>query len=188
MDYTMTQPCAACPFRRGTPMRLREGRVLEITDMLLSLRGGEFPCHKTVEYPDDYDAERDGDHMDGKLHCAGALIFAEKNETQTQMMRICHRLGLYDPEKLMGDQAVVDQVFDTVEEAMAHLTSPPSEKPKAKDAATRAEGTAQTVPGGQTLPQPVRGDAKAKRVRRNGTNRPVAGGRRKVNAHANARS
>ena len=189
MDYTMTRPCDACPFRRGTPMRLRADRVTEIADMILSLRGGEFPCHKTVEYPDDYDAERDGDHVDGKLHCAGALIFAEKNEMQTQMMRICHRLGLYEPEKLMNDQPVVDQVFDTVEEMMEHLTSPPhAKKSKAEDTPPSAEGTAPAIPGGQALSKPVRGSAKTKRVRRNGADRPVAGGRRKVNAHANARS
>lgn len=183
MEYTMTQPCAACPFRRGTPMRLREGRVLEITEMILSMRGGEFPCHKTVEFPDDMDSDdnRDDAYINADLHCAGALIFAEKHETQTQMMRICHRLGLYDPEKLMGNQEVVDSVFDTVEEMTDHLTSP-YVKPdqKAKDAAPGAEGTAPAIPGGQTPAEPVRRVPKAKREQRNGNARPVARRRRVV--------
>lgn len=166
-------------------MRLREGRVLEITDMLLSLRGGEFPCHKTVNY-EGLDAEDDA--PDGKLHCAGALIFAEKNETQTQMMRISHRLGLYEPEKLMADQAVVDSVFDTVEEMTEHLTSPQHAKSKTESQTPGAEGTPQAIPGRSTFPEPVRRVPQAKREQRKGTHRTMARERRKINAHTNERS
>jgi hypothetical protein len=49
-------------------------------------------------------------------HCAGALIFAEKNENATQMMRIAERLGMYDPRKMMADQAAVDSVFNDLDE------------------------------------------------------------------------
>jgi hypothetical protein len=34
------------------------------------------------------------------VHCAGMLIFLEKRNQPTQMMRICERLGLYDRTKL----------------------------------------------------------------------------------------
>lgn len=96
-------------------MRLHPERVTEITDMMLDFQGGVFPCHKTV----DYDSEQDEQWRTGKQHCAGALIFAEKHKNATQMMRIAERLGMYDFNKVMANEA---QVFDSVEEMMRHLT------------------------------------------------------------------
>lgn len=104
----MTGPCDSCPFLRGTPMRLSTGRVEEITAMLLNTQGGSFPCHKTTEFGDD------GEHLphSKEVHCAGALIFMEKHQTQTQIVRIAHRLGIYDPDKLANH----DLVFGSVQE------------------------------------------------------------------------
>lgn len=49
---------------------------------MLSPDGGSFPCHKTVNHSDE------GEDTSRSKHCAGALIFAEKNGNATQIMRI----------------------------------------------------------------------------------------------------
>lgn len=126
MDYDMKKPCECCPFRRGTAMRLTKGRVAEVVGMMLNPNGGEFPCHLTIEHLEGDDGENTGfREKNGKgKHCCGALIFAEKNRTSTQMMRICERIGMYDAATLMSDQEVVATVFDSYGEAIKHLTSP----------------------------------------------------------------
>jgi hypothetical protein len=110
MTYSMVKPCANCPFRRGTAMRLTRARVKEIDSMMLNSQGGLFPCHKTTRFDD-----ATGSHVphNGEVHCAGALIFAEKNGNQTQMMRIAGRLGMYDPSKMKPHH---DEVFDSMAE------------------------------------------------------------------------
>jgi hypothetical protein len=129
MDYDMKKPCECCPFRRGTPMRLTRGRVAEVVGMMLNPNGGEFPCHRTIEHLEGDNGEDAGfREKNGKgKHCAGALIFAEKNKKSTQMMRICERIGIYDPATLMSNQEVVDSVFSSFGEALKHLTSPSKE-------------------------------------------------------------
>lgn len=119
MDYDMKKPCETCPFRRGTVMRLREGRVEEIVSNMLNPGGGEFPCHKTIINNDDDEGFSQTPHT---KHCAGALIFAEKNERMNQMMRFAERFGAYDPVALMADQEVVDSVFDDYDEMLEWLT------------------------------------------------------------------
>jgi hypothetical protein len=136
MDYDMKKPCECCPFRRGTAMRLTVGRVREVVGGMLKSNGGEFPCHRTIEHlTDDHGEDAGFREKNGKgKHCAGALIFAEKNGAATQMMRICERIGMYDARTLMADQEVVDSVFDDFGEALDHLTSPqPDELNKTVD-------------------------------------------------------
>lgn len=120
MNYTMTKPCPECPFRRGAapggPVRLMSGRVDEIAGLMLDPQGGEFPCHKTTVH-DDEDDEGGRCTTPDSQHCAGALIFAEKNDNHTGMMKIAGRLGMYDPSKL--DQASFAEVFDTIDEMRA---------------------------------------------------------------------
>jgi hypothetical protein len=120
MDYDMKKPCDGCPFLKGTPTKLTPGRIKEITGVMLSRNGGEFPCHKTIEYVDTGDAESEPVEKPNSKHCAGALIFAEKNGNSTQMMRICERLGMYDPAALMANREVVDSVFDDVKSMKAN--------------------------------------------------------------------
>jgi hypothetical protein len=129
MDYDMKKPCECCPFRRGTAMRLTTGRVRDVVGGMLKSNGGEFPCHRTIEHLEGDQGEDAGfREKNGKgKHCCGALIFAEKNRTSTQMMRICERIGMYDAAALMADKEVVDSVFDTFAEALKHLTSPQPE-------------------------------------------------------------
>jgi hypothetical protein len=116
-------PCNDCPFRRGTPMSLTPERVMEIGSMMLSSSGGMFPCHKTtISVEDEEDGSVSREAVRDSQHCAGALIFAEKNETSTQLMRIAERIGFYDAKALMADKKVVDTVFDSLREMREHLT------------------------------------------------------------------
>lgn len=102
MNYTATAPCANCPFRSDRPFPLVRGRVRQIQGSLIR---SEFACHKTTETNDET-----GDTFDteNSVHCAGALILLEKIRRPSQMMRICERIGLYDPSKLQMDAPVYD--------------------------------------------------------------------------------
>jgi hypothetical protein len=121
VNYTMTKPCPECPFRRdgagANPVRLMLGRVDEIAGVMLNPQGGEFPCHKTTVEDEDDDDESGRCTTPDSQHCAGALIFAEKNDNHTGMMKIAGRLGMYDPRKL--DRAAFPEVFDDIEEMRA---------------------------------------------------------------------
>lgn len=109
MNYDKLVPCDDYPFRKKGGIPLRALRIKEIADMMLNSQGGTFPCHKTTQSTES--GERCSN--ENSVHCAGALIFAEKNGTATQMMRICERIGMYDAAKLMSNQSVVDSVWDT---------------------------------------------------------------------------
>lgn len=114
MHYDLLRPCSNCPFLREGGVRLTEARVEEIAGMMISPAGGDFPCHKTTVDTDDGDRHS----VSASRHCAGALIFAEKNGNATQMMRIAERLGMYDSRKLMADQAAVESVFNDLDEML----------------------------------------------------------------------
>lgn len=88
MNYSMTEPCDACPFRHGSGFKL---------PALKRHASGEFACHKTCELSDE---TGNYERKEKSLHCAGALIFLEKRNQPSQMMRICERLGMYDRRKL----------------------------------------------------------------------------------------
>lgn len=99
MKFGVTTPCSDCPFRRVGFIALRAGRVREIALAALGPQGATFACHAT----------------ENEQHCAGALIFAEKQELPTQMMRIAERLGWYDLRKLAGH----DEVFGNLRQMLA---------------------------------------------------------------------
>lgn len=90
----MKRPCGDCPFRKVDGIGLTKRRIREIAGMMLDSQGGMFPCHKTVDYSEAGDDK--GQARGGDVHCAGALIFAEKNGNATQMMRIAERCRSYD--------------------------------------------------------------------------------------------
>lgn len=102
MKYSMTEPCDQCPFLIGGGFTW---------DSLVAHASGEFACHKTCKI------EEDEDGFGGTFvarnentpHCAGALIFLEKQNAPHQMMRICERLGFYDASKLNMDAKVVSK-------------------------------------------------------------------------------
>lgn len=110
MTFDMKRPCDNCPFLKVGGIRLTFLRVQEVAGGMLSTNGAKFACHKTVEY--DFDGE--GANRNGQKHCAGALIFAEKHQTATQMMRISEGLGDYNAASLMSDKAAVKSVFDSL--------------------------------------------------------------------------
>jgi hypothetical protein len=113
MKYDLVKPCDSCPFRIRTTMRLTRHRAVEISSMMLDSQGGTFPCHKTVDYSENDEPDT------GEQHCAGALIFAEKHQVATQMMRIAERLGIYDHKKLLPYHHLV---FSSMPKLVAWLT------------------------------------------------------------------
>lgn len=102
--YDLKSPCPQCPFRTDIQPFITRERVKEIRR---SLERAEFPCHKTTVSDDD---DEDGQRVEGPhtKHCAGALILLEKEERPSQMMRICERIGMYDPGELNMDAPVYD--------------------------------------------------------------------------------
>lgn len=95
MLYNLTEPCDQCPYLIGSGFSYRS---------LVEHARGEFPCHKQCDLNDNGEfVER---HNDKTNHCAGALIFLEKQNAPHQMMRICERIGLYDRMKLNLDAPV----------------------------------------------------------------------------------
>lgn len=105
MKYNMKKPCDACPFLKGSGFTWKS---------LNEHASGEFACHKTCdlnENEDDgsvYEAKQNGK----SLHCAGALIFLEKQNKPHQMMRIAERLGMYNHTELDMDSPVVSKPSD----------------------------------------------------------------------------
>jgi hypothetical protein len=92
MNYSMTTPCDQCPFLISSGFTYGQ---------LVRHASGEFACHKTCKIEEDKDGcdvfvPRNKDTP----HCAGALIFLEKQNKPHQMMRIYERLGFYDRRKL----------------------------------------------------------------------------------------
>ena len=119
MHYDLKKPCSNCPFLREGGIRLSESRVREIAGAMLEWNGFTFACHKTTIPGAGEDPDNEGAVMKkDSRHCAGALIFAEKNENSNQMMRIAERLQMYKPQELMADQAVVDLVFDDLDDML----------------------------------------------------------------------
>ena len=100
MNYAMKEPCNACPFLIGSGFAFRS---------LTAHASGEFACHKACALSDEgvYEARNDK-----TPHCAGALIFLEKQGKPHQMMRISERLGMYDHTKLNMDAPVGSKPHD----------------------------------------------------------------------------
>ena len=64
MKYNMTEPCDACPFLKGGGFTWHS---------LIGHASGAFACHKTCETEEGIFKP-----TEKSLHCAGALIFLEK--------------------------------------------------------------------------------------------------------------
>ncbi len=106
-DFKLTSPCRDCPFLLSREFPLREGRRADIAASLLN--GGQFHCHKTVDYSDDEP------NPNGAQQCAGSLIVLERMGQPHQMMRIAERLGVYDPSKLDMDADVPEDLLEWIE-------------------------------------------------------------------------
>lgn len=100
MKYTLSSPCDQCPFLA----RMAHGFSIE---RLEQFARGEFHCHKTGEFTEpNIDGGSEARPLPESLHCAGALIYLERQGRSHQMMRIAERLGLYDRSKLNMDAPV----------------------------------------------------------------------------------
>jgi len=115
MNFDLKTPCSDCPFLKEGGIRLTSGRIREIAGGMLSTNGATFACHKTVEWDEDGETEI---NRKKQKHCAGALIFAEKHENATQMMRIEERFGGYRPVEMMADKPTVASVFDSLRQML----------------------------------------------------------------------
>lgn len=93
---------------------LRRDRVESITDTLRE--GGEFSCHKTVDYDGEEDEEGNivQQNEANEQFCAGALIMLEKSTGPNQMMRIAQRLGMYDASNLDMEAPVFASAKDFI--------------------------------------------------------------------------
>ncbi len=121
MLFTLTGPCANCPFRTDITFHLTVARAEEIADGVT--RGDQtFACHKTTIEVEDDEGESETVSADTTQHCGGVLIMLEKMEQPNQMMRIAERIGLYDRRKLNMDAPVFDDV-DGFIEAMEALNA-----------------------------------------------------------------
>lgn len=112
MLWEMTSPCDDCPFLIKGGIRLRKARVREIARGALDSQGATFSCHKTVNYGGENGEALPETRDEQEQHCAGALIFAEKNGVANQMTRIMERLGLYDARKLKNRELVFGKLGD----------------------------------------------------------------------------
>jgi hypothetical protein len=98
----MTTPCSECPFLKGSGFTYSS---------LVEHARGEFPCHMACDLSEDDGVFRE--KRNGKTpHCAGALIFLEKQGKSHQMMRITERVGGYDRSKLDMDAPVGSKPSD----------------------------------------------------------------------------
>ena len=91
--FDLKRPCENCPFRREP----RFHGLRRAPEIALALRqGGNFHCHKTVDYPDDFD----GTITPKSQMCAGAMMVLEREDTVfvNQMARISGRLGMLSPD------------------------------------------------------------------------------------------
>ena len=107
MEMNMTSPCKTCPFRTDVTPFLNAERVEEITNALLNDRS--FSCHSSNEFDDDGKVTKEAEH------CAGAVIFLEKQGRCNQWMRWMERLGMYDHTKMKMDSPVFDCAEDMIE-------------------------------------------------------------------------
>lgn len=108
MTHRLTTPCANCPFRSDRPFHLTPARALEIATCLRE--GGDFPCHKTLDYDHPTEDGRPDQNGPGANRCAGMLIVMEKSGLRNRIMQIAQRLGLYDPAKLQMDAPVYESL------------------------------------------------------------------------------
>lgn len=98
--YTLTSPCADCPFRCDVASYLEPERAQEI--MNDSYEDSNFYCHKTVDYSDD----SQGQIVSKSRVCAGFLSTMENEGRANQPTRIAERHGIYDRTQLDADAPV----------------------------------------------------------------------------------
>lgn len=115
--FTLTTPCANCPWRTDVPAYLRPERIRQIADDVQA--GQTFWCHQTV----DYDDSEDGSTVGRRARvCAGMMATVENEGRPGQGMRVGERLGMYSPE-LLDPEA---PAYGSVEEWARAKGAPPA--------------------------------------------------------------
>jgi hypothetical protein len=102
------EQCQTCIFRPGNLMHLQPGRLKSMTNKVRQTQG-HIPCHETMTYLDDGDAEDEDARAEGPI-CRG--FYDAMGET-SQIVRIAERLGclrfvdlaeaLARPGRVMGE-------------------------------------------------------------------------------------
>lgn len=85
--YTLTRPCADCPFRSDVPFELNIERAEDVAAGLLSGQS-EFWCHKTVDY-----SESSGQIVARTRACAGARATLANEGRSTTLLQLSERIG-----------------------------------------------------------------------------------------------
>ena len=130
MNFNLTAPCDNCPFRTDCPKGwLGAPRAHGIASGLFQDK--TFACHKTTDLEDDESIEFHSNP--DEQHCAGALIFLEKQGFAHQLMWIAERLGFYDAAKLK----MTSPVFKTSADFIRHHTGKTQRKKAAKTKKSR---------------------------------------------------
>ncbi len=113
MNYTLTSPCAHCPFRKDIPAYLTKRRVQGFKEALVDDQQ-TFACHETTKHRGGDNPFNEGAVTADTQHCAGAMVLLERLEKPNQMMRIAERLGLYDRRKLNMEAPVFKNFRDMI--------------------------------------------------------------------------
>lgn len=117
--FDLPRPCDNCPFLKEGGIRLHRLRAREIAGSQIENPGSTFPCHKTVP-PALYDQMAEVgddsfmDWVDGMQYCAGAIVFALKQDSANQALRIAGRMMAFRPE--LRSPKVQALVFDSIYE------------------------------------------------------------------------
>ncbi|QJX80036.1 hypothetical protein [Priestia megaterium] len=111
--FKKKKPCNNCPFLKNSPMKLEKERLPGIVESLED--GGDFICHKTIDYENQIDEETGmkTHYLKQNQFCAGAIIYLEKNNLYSDPLEKCQRLGLYKPEDYLKHK---DMVINSMEE------------------------------------------------------------------------
>ncbi|MBZ9715337.1 hypothetical protein [Deinococcus multiflagellatus] len=98
--FGLARPCPECPFRKDRPGFLGRARVQHIIDE--QAHGVPFMCHKTTSAR--------GIRTDDRRarYCAGAMRYGEATHRHILPMRLGMALGLWSPDQLRRDVAVLD--------------------------------------------------------------------------------
>lgn len=86
--FKLRRPCDNCPFLKEGSIELRPGRLEDIIETIKDDRT-TFHCHKTLRR-----AQKQ------EVLCAGAMIYLEKLNRPSIMMRLGRSSNVYDVTKL----------------------------------------------------------------------------------------
>lgn len=117
--YRLKSPCSKCPFRKGSTIDLRPGRLEGIVSDLLANDKSTFTCHNTLSTSrSDSKADEDGDeslaaidYRNGEKMCAGAAAYLMKVRRPSVGMRYAMHSGSISFDHWSNaEESVIDQL------------------------------------------------------------------------------